>query len=139
MFKTICILALMVSMAACAPRKGDKGDTGATGATGQTGTIGPTGPAGNNGNDGVDGTNGHDGATGPRGADGAIATVLQLCPGYSNYGTFVETALCINNQLYGVYSANGGFLTLLAPGRYTSNGIGSACSFSVLPDCVVTP
>ena len=79
------------------------------------------------------------GATGPSGADGTAFTVVQLCPGVPSYpGTFIETALCIDNQLYAVYSANDGFLTLLTPGSYSSDGIGSSCNLTVLPNCVVT-
>lgn len=98
--------------------------------------------------DGVDGTpgerglpglSGNVGAVGPAGADGKIATVVNLCPGAPVYGSvYVETALCINNELYAVYSQNGGFLTLLTPGAYSSNAIGSACNLTVLPSCQVT-
>lgn len=115
---------------------GAKGDTGAPGQS----IVGPKGDTGDKGDDGVagnDGAKGDTGETGPKGEDGEIATVVQLCPGTSNYGVFVETALCINNKLYGVYSIHGGFLTYLAPGNYSSNGVGSACNFSVLPDCIV--
>lgn len=123
----ITLIALTMLTVACAPVRGIKGDAGAPGQS----VTGPQGPAGH------DGATGPTGDVGPRGSDGEIATVIQLCPGYSNYGTFVETALCINNQLYGVYSANGGFLTLLAPGNYTSNAIGSACNLTVVANCGV--
>jgi len=79
---------------------------------------------------------------GPKGDPGKDADpikVVQLCPGSSNYGVFIEVAICQNNQLWGVYSANGGFLTMLPPGRYSSNGIGSACNFTVLDNCQVIP
>ena len=78
------------------------------------------------------------GVAGPAGADGRIATVVPLCPGVSNYGTFVEVGMCINGQLYAVYSANGGFMTLLAPGNYASNAIGSACNLTVHSNCIVS-
>lgn len=115
MKKTVLILMLSL-LAACAPQKGDTGRSGSQGDS----IVGPVGP------------------TGPRGADGQPAQVVPLCPGVSSYGTFVEVGLCINNQLYGVYSANGGFLTYLAPGSYSSNAIGSACSLTVQANCVVT-
>lgn len=80
------------------------------------------------------------GDPGPRGMDGTIITSVQLCPGTTTYpSTFVEVAFCINNSLYAVYSANNGFLTYLPPGTYSSNAIGSACSFTVLPGCTVAP
>lgn len=106
----------LVLFIACAPKKGDVGETGPQGIPGQS-IVGPEGP---------------------RGADGQIAQVIPLCPGTSNYGVFVEVGLCINNKLYAVYSANGGFLTYLAPGNYVSNAIGSACNLTVQPNCVVT-
>lgn len=132
---------------------GAQGPQGVSGADGANGTNGQDGAAGANGVDGQNGsngTNGQDGATGsqgpqgPAGASGANGidttpiTVVNLCPGTSNYGVFVEIALCLNNNLYAVYSANGGFLTYLAPGGYSSNAIGSACSLTVQPNCVVT-
>lgn len=90
---------------------------------------------------GLDGRNGNDGATGAPGRDGVDAVpvrVVQLCPGTTNYPTvFVEIALCIENELWGVYSANGGFLTKLPPGAYQSNAIGSACNLTVLSNCEV--
>ncbi len=86
------------------------------------GERGEIGPAGNSG---------EVGAIGPSGADGTVVTIVPLCPGVSNYGAFVEVGMCINGKLYGVYSANGGFLTLLADGAYSSNAIGSACNLTV--------
>lgn len=85
-----------------------------------------------------------DGKPGYNGVDGASGTVIipiQLCdasfvPTYPNI--FPEYALCIDNQLYGVYSANGGFLALLPPGQYNSNGINSSCTFTISSDCNIT-
>jgi len=128
-------MAMMLSVG-CArpvPEKGEQGIAGANGVDGHDGL---------NGRDGRDGVDGHDGATGPQGpqgADGQIATVVKLCPGAPSYGHFIEVALCINNKLFGVYSANGGFMTELPPGNYSSSGIGSACNLTVLPNCVVQP
>jgi len=102
------------------------------------GQVGPQGPTGPQGPAGAQGQAGQDGAQGPAGADGTIITVVQLCPGTSNYGTFIEVAECINGKLYGVYSANGGFLTYLANGAWSSNAVGSACNF-VVSGCTVTP
>lgn len=117
-------VALVLVLTAC---NGHDGQTGAPGAS-ITGPTGATGAAG------------HDGATGPQGNPGINAspvTVVQLCPGMSNYGTFVEVGFCIQGQLYGTYSANGGFSTLLAPGAYNSNAVGSACNFTVLNNCQI--
>lgn len=86
---------------------------------------------------GVDGRNGINGNNGANGTDATPVTVVPLCPGVSNYGAFVEVGVCINGELYGVYSANGGFLTKLANGSYSSNAIGSACNLTVT-GCVVT-
>lgn len=106
--------------------------------TGKPGSDGSDGIPGAKGDVGQPGVDGHAGATGPAGADSTIATIVQLCPGAPSYpGVFVEVALCINNELYGVYSANGGFLTKLPPGYYNSNGIGSACNLTVYADCIV--
>ena len=116
MTRKILLLVIVHSLAfaliACAPPK--PGEQGLPGATGSTG------------------------AQGPAGADGKEATVVQLCPGATVYPTvFVEVALCINNRLYAVYSANGGFLSEIVPGDYSSNAIGSACNLTVLPNCAV--
>lgn len=118
--KKVLALTVLLSLAACAPEEGDRGRSGSQGQQGIQGEQGEMGPRG---------------ATG---ADGQPAQVVPLCPGISNYGAFVEVALCINNNLYAVYSANGGFLTYLAPGNYSSNGIGSACNLTVHNNCVVT-
>ena len=89
------------------------------------------------------GTNGAVGLTGQRGLPGLDATlvkVINLCPGASAYPkVFVESALCIDHKLYGVYSLEGGFLSELPVGSYKSLAIGSACNFKVLTDCVVQP
>lgn len=66
--------------------------------------------------------------------------VVQFCAGANTAypGTFAEVGFCINNNLYAVYSANDGFLTLVPPGTYSSNGINASCTFTVLPNCVVS-
>lgn len=100
------------------------------GAPGVSGTAGVKGDPGQNG---IDGQNGKDGA------DATPVTMVQLCPGVQSYlGVFVESAICLNGKLYGVYSANGGFLTELPPGTYSSNAIGSACNLTIGANCVVT-
>lgn len=78
---------------------------------------------------------------GPQGIPGAYGTTVtpvQFCPGTTTYPTtFNEVGFCIGGSLYAVYSANDGFLTLIPPGTYSSNAIGSSCSFTVLPNCVI--
>ncbi len=110
------LIAAVLLLPAC---RGPEGVQGRSGSPGQS-IVGPQGTAGVNG------------------ADAVPVTVVPLCPGVSNYGAFVEVGLCLNGQLYGVYSALDGFLTLLAPGTYNSNAIGSACSLEVHAGCVVT-
>jgi hypothetical protein len=85
--------------------------------------------------------NGVAGAVGLTGASGTNATpisIVQLCPGAPIYpSVFMETALCIDGKLEGVYSANGGFLTTLNDGSYNSNAIGSTCNLTV-KGCIVS-
>lgn len=99
------------------------------------------GPSGNTGLTGVQGPTGAPGIAGPQGEPGVDAspvTVVQLCPGTTVYpNKFVEVAFCIDGQLYGTYSANGGFSTLLPPGVYSSNGVGSSCNFTIGNNCEV--
>lgn len=84
------------------------------------------------------GDSGSQGPPGPAGLDGTQITVVQFCPGTTTYpGTFVETGLCINNKIWAVYSANNGFLTEVVPGTYSSNAVGSNCTFTVLPGCII--
>lgn len=107
-------IILILLTAACMPERGPQG------------YIGPSGPIGIPGDEG------------PPGRDTVPIRVIQLCPGVTTYPTvFVEVALCINQELWGVYSANGGFLTLLPPGNYSSNAIGSACNLTIKPNCEV--
>jgi|ERR1035437_1580126 hypothetical protein len=87
---------------------------------------------------GLIGATGAIGAAGTPGAAGTVITPIQLCP--SNFvptypSVFVESALCIGNHLYGVYSDHGGFLALLPPGNYSSNGINASCSFTITENC----
>jgi hypothetical protein len=112
-YSILILLMLMLSLSACRGPRGDAGTAGAVGATGAQGQQGDQGPVG------------------PAGADGTAVTLVKLCPQTPSYGTFVEFGMCINGSLYGVYSANGGFLALLPNGNYTSNGIGSSCNLTV--------
>lgn len=93
--------------------------------------------SGNNGLTGPQGNQGATGATGASGQDSTPITFVQFCQGVTPQypSTFPEIGLCINHNLYGVYSANNGFMVLLPPGSYSSNGINASCNFTVLPDC----
>lgn len=80
---------------------------------------------------------------GPKGDDGSPGTVItpiNLCPGFvpSYPNVFPEYALCIQGNLYGVYSANGGFLVKMPPGTYSSNGINASCTLTVGANCAVS-
>lgn len=125
----IVIIGLLALLAAGCGKSTDvqvvKGDTGATGSTGSQGNVGPGGGPG---------------ANGAPGQDATPVVAIQLCPSsfipsYPN--VFPESALCVGNNLYGVYSAHGGFLALLPPGVYSSNGINASCTFTVSAGCVV--
>lgn len=106
-------IAFIIALLSSCAVQGEKGDKGSVGA------VGPAGPQG------VPGVSN-------------ITSIVPLCPNTPAYGqVYTEVALCINNQLYAVYSANGGFLTLLTPGTYSSNAIGSRCNLIVAPNCVV--
>jgi hypothetical protein len=115
--KKLILLGLVV-LSGC--MRGPKGDTGATGAQGQQGVQGEQGNVG------------PQGEVGPQGADGTSITVVKFCSQTASYpSTFPEVGLCINGSLFAVYSTNGGFLALLPNGTYSSNGVGSSCTFTV--------
>lgn len=116
-------------LTSCCPVQGPRGSEGKPGAVGASGPAGSTGAQGEAGRDGLNGSDGQ---------DASPVTIVPLCPGVSNYGAFVEVGICLNGSLYGVYSDHGRFMTLLAPGHYSSNAIGSACNLTVGPNCTVT-
>lgn len=79
-----------------------------------------------------------DGTNGGTGSPASSVTTINLCPGVTSYpSVFIEVALCVDDQLYAVYSIPGAFLTLIPPGVYTSNALGSACNLTVLEHCQV--
>jgi len=153
---TIMLIGMLLT--GCSGPKGDIGYTGATGAQGPQGNIGPHGPQGNPGMPGLNAqpctafkTNGIATITcpgsapvsiqdGQNGATGTVITLIQFCSGFTQSypSTFAEYGLCIDNQLYGVYSANGGFLALLPPGTYSSDGINSSCTFTIGNNCEIS-
>jgi len=82
--------------------------------------------------------NGTNGSNGANGTPGTVISSIALCPGTTVYPSkFVEVAFCMNNELYAVYSQNGGFLTHIPAGTYGSNGINASCNFTVGANCSV--
>lgn len=132
------------------------GNTGATGAPGSNGSNGSNGSPGQDGTSCsvlqlstgavvscTDGTNAYiaNGEQGPPGSNTpptSAVTVVPLCSDTTVYPVvFSEVGLCINNQLFGVYSENDGFLSYLPPGNYVSHGHGSSCYLTVQANCAV--
>lgn len=87
----------------------------------------------------VQGPKGDEGPQGNPGVDATPVYTVPLCPGFTpTYpNSFPEFAVCIQKELYGVYSVNGGFLALLPPGTYNSNGINAICTVIIEEDCNV--
>lgn len=161
----LSIILSSLLLTACPGPRGDQGESGSTvvGSSGSNGTNGlnaqpcsvinatngalivcPDGTQQfvSNGVDGqsIVGPQGPVGLSGSNGIDATPITLVQFCPGTTVYpSTFVEIGLCISNNIYAVYSANNGFLTYIPPGNYSSNAIGSSCSFTVLPNCQISP
>lgn len=108
------IIGLMFS--GCRGPRGYDGQS-IQGAKGDQGNVGATGPHGN---------------SGPAGLDGTQIVPVKFCAETPHYPTvFPEYGLCLNGQLWAVYSANDGFLALIPDGAYYSDGIGSTCNFTV--------
>ena len=119
--------------------QGAQGMQGIQGVAGQNGTNGTNGVDGINGTNGSNGVNGTNGTNGQDGTPGTIISPIQFCDGQTTYpSSFPEVGFCINHKIYAVYSANGGFLTEVAPGNWSSNGIGVSCNFTVSDDCVIS-
>lgn len=131
-FAFLTVIAFAIVLTSCAGPAGLPGGDGANGINGSPGVTGPKGDTGPTGGTGPQGP------TGAPGSNAAAVTIVQFCPGVPSYpSVFIEIGFCLNGQVYGTYSANGGFSTLLPPGAYTSNGIGSRCDFTLLPNCVI--
>lgn len=82
--------------------------------------------------------NGSNGSNGQNGSS-IIVTPVQFCPGTPSYpSTFIENGFCIGGNLYAVYSNNGGFMALIPPGLYSSDGINASCNFTVGTNCEVS-
>lgn len=87
-----------------------------------------------------DGAAGQTGAVGATGSDATPVMVVQFCTGFTQSypNTFAESGICVNNEMLGVYSENGGFLAVLPPGNYSSDGINSSCTFTIGANCTVS-
>jgi Collagen triple helix repeat (20 copies) len=133
------LIVLFLILAACERgAQGIQGGNGTNGTNGIDGTNGTNGATGAQGPQGPQGIPGSTGAQGPAGADGTQITVVQFCPGTPSYpSTFPETGLCINGNIYAVYSKNDGFLTEIPPGLYRSNAVSSSCTFAVGANCQI--
>lgn len=134
----------MLALTACG--RGPTGYNGRDGVDGKDGSscsvtalaIGPSAPNGGAVINCTDGTSSVI-LNGAPGAPGTAYTTVKLCPGNTAYPSrFVEIAIRTQDKLIAVYSANGGFLTELPPGYYTSNGVGSACNFRVNNDLTIS-
>lgn len=92
-----------------------------------------------NGATGAQGQQGDAGSNGTNGTNATPITTVQFCPNVTSYSsTFSEVGFCLGGQVYGVYSQNDGFMSLLPPGEYTSDGINSSCNFTIGANCKVT-
>lgn len=153
MLKTSLVVGLFVTLFGCGKLQGPAGSMGPQGVAGTNGqsctvTTVPVNNVAPNGGSLIqcpDGSsslvlNGTNGTNGTNGVNGTVITPIQFCGGVTgNYpSTFPEVGFCINNSLYAVYSANGGFLTEVLPGTWSSDGINASCTFTVQPNCVVS-
>lgn len=154
--KLLILIILSFIQVSCG--KPDPGPQGIPGPVGSPGPIGAAGSQGPQGPQGVPGTsctittvqvsssnpNGGSLIKCPDGTsslviNGTIITPIQLCPGPVSYpSSFPEFGYCIHNILYAVYSVNGGFLTEIPSGTYSSSGVGVTCTFTVSANCGVT-
>lgn len=129
MNKLVSFLVILILSACGKPgvgAAGAKGDSGGVGVQGETGATGDRGLVG---------------ITGATGNYGTSITPIQFCPSTfipSYPSVFPEYGICMGGQMFGVYSANGGFWTLLPPGRYSSDGINASCTFTIGSNCAVT-
>lgn len=147
---TLLVIAVMASLSC----KGDKGSPGVDGINGLPGTpaaplsvsittLDPGGPICVTGGSIISVGNSDtiicNGEAGAPGVDATPISFVQFCGGTTGYpDTFAEVGICVNGIMYGVYSRNGGFLSQLPQGLYSSEGINSTCSFNIGPDCQVT-
>lgn len=124
MKKVTNVLAIVIGLLLAIVLFTGCGQQGDVGSNGRIGAIGPAGPKGD---------------VGAPGQDVTPVTVVSFCGGPSVYpSNFPEYGLVIGGQVFGVYSTNGGFLALLPPGVYSSNAVGSSCTFTINADATVS-
>lgn len=77
---------------------------------------------------------------GLNGQPGTLIKPIQFCPGFtpSYPSSFPEYGFVIDGAVYGVYSDHGGFMALLPPGAYSSNGINASCTFTIDADGIIS-
>lgn len=147
--KQVWLISLVLMLSACGQFKGDKGDPGSNGLNGSNGlgcsvtTLNPQSNAPNGGSliECGDGSSSLvlNGTNGSNGTNGTSIQQVKFCPGTTTYPSkFIEVGFCVDNKLFAVYSANGGFLTEIPVGYYSSNGINASCSFTVQANCQVS-
>jgi hypothetical protein len=90
---------------------------------------------------GAVGSQGIAGLQGIPGTPGTVIEPIQFCQGFTQSypSVFAENGLLINGIMYGIYSANGGFMAELPPGQYSSNGINASCTFTINANGTVSP
>lgn len=103
--------------------------------------CGKPGPQGAQGPSGVSvtGPRGQQGIPGTNGVDASPFYPIQLCSSCTAHypDIFPEVAFCYQGNLYGTYSANGGFSSSLPVGTYNSNGINCSCTVTISANCQV--
>jgi hypothetical protein len=146
------LLIVVAMLTGCGPRTGGTGGQGLKGVEGAPAAVPhvflrPAGldecPAGGSvvvvDNQTTIVCNGVQGVAGANGTNATPVTVVQFCDAVAAYpSTFPEVGLVIGGKVYAVYSTNGGFLTYLPPGTYSSSAVGSSCNFTINPNGTVT-
>lgn len=86
-------------------------------------------------------SNGKDGEKGEVGQNGSSTEIvsIKLCPYTDNYpNVFPEYAVCIDNELFGVYwDSKNAWLAKIIPGYYASTSTSAPCTFEVKENCEV--
>jgi hypothetical protein len=144
-FTSIHLIIFVITMTlafvtACQPKRGKPGVNGTNGLSCSVSTIAPS-EVTPNGASLISCENGTSSLVlnGTNGIDGTLITAVQFCSGTGVYpSVFPEVGFVIGGHLYAVYSANGGYLFEVLPGRYSSNAIGNSCSFTVNADLTVS-
>lgn len=83
---------------------------------------------------------GEKGEPGANGSNGTVVTIVQFCPGNSQYPTtFPEVGMCINNRIYAVFwMNNSSYMAEVVPGNYHSTSTSLPCNFTVVSGCNIS-